>query len=277
MYKEARSLYEFNVATLRQYGDRYKVSWMSSQRAAGIAVEKKGKGMANDEKLSCKMRRAKNKIKEYALSNQWEFFCTLTLDKLKQDRYDLSAYIKKLSQMIRDIRKATGANIQYLLVPEQHKDGAWHMHGLLRGLLPGMVRAVPVGKRKRQPYNWIAYSEKFGFSDLERVESSEKVASYITKYVTKEMSSSIKEINAKSYYVSRGLEVSKVIKKGTVSTKYNPSYVKTCNEEALYSEMWLPNNTTLEEALTYLKDTSWTPICQEDGLLVEEGIPLEWI
>ena len=270
-------MYEHNVGTLKKYGDRYKVSWMSSQLAKGMSVERKGKGMANEEKLDCNVRRAKNRIKEYALSNQWDFFCTLTLDKLKQDRYDLGAYIKKLSHMIRNVRRDTGANIQYLLVPEKHRDGAWHMHGLLKGIPPEMLVEAPRGVRKRQVYNWVAYSEKFGFNDLEPVEDSCKVASYITKYVTKEMNSSIKEMNAKSYYASRGLEVSKVIKKGTVSAKYNPEYVKKCNDEPLYSEMWLPNNTTLEEALEYLQDTSWRCICQEDGLLVEESIPLEWI
>lgn len=272
--KEQRSKYVYNVATLRKYGNRYKVTWQKSQINKGVNIEKRERG-TNEEKLDCNLRRAKNKIREYALCNDWDYFCTLTLDKMKMDRYDIKKYIMKLGQMIRDIRKKTGANIQYLLIPEKHKDGAWHMHGLLKGIPKEMLVRSPVSNRKRVVYNWIDYADKFGFTDLEPVESIEKVSSYIMKYVTKDMSRSIKELNAKTYYNSRGLNTSENIETGTVSAKYNPQYTKTINDEPVYSEMWLPPNITYAEAKNYLEDNTWSELLQDSDLTCD--IPFEWI
>ena len=272
--KEKRSRYVYNVATLKQYGNRYKVTWNASELSKGVTVERRQRG-TNTDKLDNNIRRAKNKIKEYALCNEWDYFVTLTLDKTKQDRYDIKDYIKRLGKMINNLNSRTHANIEYVLIPEQHKDGAWHMHGLIRGIPREALVKAHKGNRKREVYNWTIYSEKFGFSDLEPVEDREKVASYITKYVTKEMTKSIKEMNAKSYYASKGLQTSKVIKKGTVSSKYEPQYIKEISDNVVYSEMWLPTNITLQQALTYLDDKSWSSICQ-DGELVED-VPLEWL
>ena len=38
------------------------------------------------------------------------------------------------SQKIRDWRKEYNSQIQVLLIPEHHKDGSWHIHGMLRGI-----------------------------------------------------------------------------------------------------------------------------------------------
>lgn len=273
--KEKRSMYVYNVATLKKYGSRYKVTWQRSQINKGMTIDKRERGTVAEDKMESSIRRSKNKIRDYALCNDWDYFCTLTLDKCKMDRYDIKTYIAKLGQMIRDIRKRTGADIQYLLIPEQHKDGAWHMHGLLKGIPENMLVKSLVSNRKRVVYNWTEYAEKFGFTDLEPVESIEKVSSYIMKYVTKDMSRSIKELNAKTYYSSRGLNEPQNIKIGTVSAKYNPQYTKSINEEPVYSEMWLPPNITYTEAISYLKDTTWTELIQ-DGVLMDD-IPLEWI
>ena len=88
----------------------------------------------NPEKLANNISRARSTIYELALCNEWQFFCTLTLDKEKYDRYDLKKFHKDLTQHIRDMNKKYKTKINFLLIPEQHKDGAWHMHGFLSGL-----------------------------------------------------------------------------------------------------------------------------------------------
>ena len=88
----------------------------------------------NDSKLSNSFSRARTRVFEYASCNEFEYFITLTIDKEKLDRYDLKEYIKKLGQFIRNYRRDYGCDIQYLLIPEKHIDGAWHMHGLIKGI-----------------------------------------------------------------------------------------------------------------------------------------------
>lgn len=46
---------------------------------------------------------------------------TQTLRPNGNDRFDLKLFQRSFSQMIRDLRKKTGAEIRYLIVPERHK------------------------------------------------------------------------------------------------------------------------------------------------------------
>jgi len=90
----------------------------------------------NETKLDSNFSRARSMVLQYALCNPWEYFFTGTLDREKFDRCDLDTFQTKLSQFIRDKRKTYSAKFQVLLVLEHHKDGAWHIHGLLPGPYP---------------------------------------------------------------------------------------------------------------------------------------------
>ena len=77
-----------------------------------------------DNKLDNNFSRARNMVLQYALCNSWDYFFTGTIDRAKFDRFNLDVYQSRLSQFMRDKRKKYQSQIQYLLVPEQHKDGA---------------------------------------------------------------------------------------------------------------------------------------------------------
>ena len=66
-------------------------------------------------------------------------------------------------------------------------------------------------------YNWNAYFNRFGFCDLEPIKNHEAVSKYITKYINKELASSVTELNAHTYYHSRGLKFAELKKKGTMN------------------------------------------------------------
>lgn len=183
----------------------------------------------NDEKLDNHISRAKNKIFEYAAANEFDYFLTLTLDKEKYDRHNLSKYIKDLGQMIRDFRKKHNVNIQYLLIPEPHLDGAWHMHGLIKGIPEEHLR-----RNKNGYLDWEEYSNKFGYCSIDIVRSQEAISKYITKYISKALRGDLKrEKEKKLYYVTRGLKVAQKVKEGTlngelnVTFDYENDYVKT--------------------------------------------------
>lgn len=77
---------------------------------------------------------AKARVNELALCNEFEYFCTFTQSDELRDRFDLKAFRKDFAMFVRNENRRREKKIKYLLVPERHKDGAWHMHGLLMGL-----------------------------------------------------------------------------------------------------------------------------------------------
>lgn len=174
--------------------------------------------------------RARSKIWEYAMCNDFEYFVTFTLNKNKMDRYDLEEFISKLGQFIRNYRRLKGVDLQYLLVPEPHQDGAWHMHGLIKGIIPDELVPFKLSDKVswkikemiragRTICNWSNYADRFGFVEVERIQNKEAISSYMTKYIKKNVGVSVTEKHKKAYYCSKGLKGSEVIKKGTLPTK----------------------------------------------------------
>lgn len=179
-----------------------------------------GKGKADNEcKLENNLIRSKNTVLELALCNDWDWFVTLTLDKKKYNRHDLKKYIKDLSQFVRDYRKKFNTDIKYLFVPEQHLNsinpediGAWHIHGLIKGIPETDIRKFIISDNVPQKlvegdyYNWLSYSKKFGWVSLGKVQDSIKVAFYIKKYITKSVAENNMELNVHNYYCSQKLK-----------------------------------------------------------------------
>lgn len=93
------------------------------------AREKGKKSEGTDMERS--MRRARAKLRRLALANDFQYFVTLTLDPAKIDRYDGAAVTKALGQWCDNMVRRHG--LRYILVPERHKDGAFHFHGFMAG------------------------------------------------------------------------------------------------------------------------------------------------
>ena len=142
--------------------------------------------------------RIKTKIKDYILSNDFNYFWTLTF---KDDRYDYDLAFQKMGKWLRRMRDKYG-KFDYIMIPELHKDGAIHFHGVTGGLNALIVDAG-VKHKGAKVYNCLEWEH--GFTTLTKIRSREKTASYVTKYVTKEMQNSIVEKGKKKYWLSRGL------------------------------------------------------------------------
>lgn len=61
-----------------------------------------------------------------------------------------------------------------------------------------------------------SYFNRFGFCDLEPIRNHEAVSKYVTKYINKELAISVTELNAHTYYHSRGLKFAEVKRKVTM-------------------------------------------------------------
>lgn len=173
-----------------------------------------------DKKLDSSVSRTRRVILEKALCNPWDYFCTFTISESKYDRKNLVLWRDSFTQWMRDQRKK-GFPIQYLIVPETHKDGSWHAHGLFSGLPESELisfkemdkqgyrspdgRRLPQKLRKSDYNNWPAYQEKFGFCSFGAIQNHVAAGFYITKYITKDNDRMVQDVGLHSYYASRGL------------------------------------------------------------------------
>lgn len=140
------------------------------------------------------LKRAKDKIFDISFINGdlWQYFITLTLDKSKIDRYDKKEINKKLKTWLNNMVKRYDFN--YIIIPEYHKDGAIHFHGLCSG---NNLKLTYVKTYKgRKVYNLDNWN--LGFSTAIVLDDNRTaVSAYITKYVTKDTT----KILGNVYYV----------------------------------------------------------------------------
>lgn len=217
--------YLHNVTTIKVYGDKkIKVCSLGSCRAAGVEDDSRvSLSHTNTVKLDNNVQRARSTLLEYALCNHWDYFVTLTFDRAKVDRYDLKACYKKLRNLINGLNRNYGCKICWLLIPEQHSDGAWHFHGFLSGVpdmclfdldddLPKYIKDKL--KRGEKVYKWQSYARKNGYTCCEPIRNAEAASRYVTKYITKDLARSVNKLGDHLYYCSQGLQKAAQTKKG---------------------------------------------------------------
>lgn len=211
-----------HYVTVRKYRDKYKIVVMPGYDPNDHGSSLKLGCSSYDEKLDCSVSRSRGKIYEYAYCNDWDWFVTMTLDPKKYDRYDLDTWHKDLTKWLNNYKRKIGNKIDFLLIPEKHNNGAWHIHGLLAGLPESVLSPFPEGTPLygSEYLNWQDYSKKFGYCSVGAVKSHEAVCGYVTKYATKDLSRLVSVVGAPMYYVSRGLNISEEYKKDFVYTGF---------------------------------------------------------
>lgn len=145
--------------------------------------------------------RTKTKIRDYCLSNDFTYFWTLTFGG--DNRHDDALCFSKLQKWLRWMKLKYG-KFNYIFIPERHKDGAIHFHGVTGGF-GGVIVDSGVKHKKAKVYNCSDWEH--GFSTLTRIRSKKKCATYITKYVTKDLDQEIVGKGKKKYWCSRGLRL----------------------------------------------------------------------
>lgn len=133
------------------------------------------------ESLRCSISRTKKRIKSIALSGQFNWFCTYTFSPDIVDRYDYYSVSKLFGKYLAFLRRKF-PNLQYLVVPEKHKDGAFHFHGLFSNL---DTQFAGYFVKSGETYHDVLY--KYGFTQCSKVRDPIRVANYISKYITKEL------------------------------------------------------------------------------------------
>lgn len=176
-------------------------------------VEKK-QIRSNEPDRARQLRRIRQRSRSIVYGSRWAWYVTLTVSSDLCDRYSLDDIynrvfrdcIYRYNQGVRSERR-----LLYFFVPEFHKDGAIHLHGLLKNVRRDTLR------RNEHGYLEIAdFRDKLGFMNIQSLSKSSrddynKTVSYILKYITK----SFERLpsGAHAYYCSKGLPRGEITKK----------------------------------------------------------------
>lgn len=190
--------------------------------------------------------RAIRNIREIGLSNDWDYFVTFTLDPEKLDRTDYAGACAKMTRYLRYLRKYQELDIEYLLIPELHRDGKnWHFHGLMRGIPSSLLVPHPLSWQREKGYKvWPEFSTRFGFTTLSPVNNTSAVVYYCLKYINKDIFAQRMNDGMRLYYVSRGISRPQEVSKFTLNaspellnvygfdvTQYSTGYVRSLPED----------------------------------------------
>lgn len=171
---------------------------ITSVKLKGVSDKSSAFKLSNNIKKSrSNLVRAKNKITDLALANDFTYFFTLTFNT-SFDRFNLDLLRNEWKKQLRIIRDLYNINLKYLIVPEQHKNGAWHFHGFMNNEIEKIFKINDYG------YNYIEELVKLGFHNFQKIQNKERISSYITKYVSKNLASGINGFKH-SYFCSIGL------------------------------------------------------------------------
>lgn len=149
-------------------------------------------------------RRARASMYDYCMANpDLDCFITLTLSpELVEDRYDYKGLQRRLDQWLDNMVRRHG--LRYVMVPEQHKDGAWHYHGLVNRAALKLVDSGHQTKDGKVIYhveNW-----KLGFTTAVIVDGPrERVCRYVGKYIEKSVGDGGGADRGRWYYHSHDL------------------------------------------------------------------------
>lgn len=161
---------------------------------------------AEQRSFAVSRTRSVNKIYDIARCNDWNYFFTLTFNPEKVDSFDYDLCTKKLSQWLKNMKKKS-PDMKYIVVPEKHKSGRYHFHGLFANCEElGFVDSGKRDKKNRVIYNVGSY--RLGFSTATCITDCDKASAYMCKYITKDLVDCTK--GKKRYWASRNVELPEV-------------------------------------------------------------------
>lgn len=180
-------------------------------------LEKRPKRNYPAEPREDNLKRAKEKIFDIVLLNDFKYFITGTFAEDEDlDRTDPKQIIKPLKKFLENQTMRRG--LQYVLTAERHKDSnGIHIHSLVNDVLPltysgrrlyckkawleqDILKHEPSFERFKKIYNIDNW--RFGWSTAIPCDYNKlKLARYVTKYITKEQ----RKIFGKYYWSSKNI------------------------------------------------------------------------
>lgn len=184
---------------IKVYNNDYFRIYSSSNKDKGLKRLLNFGNNSNSESAS--ISRTKKNIRELCLCNDFKFFCTWTVNSKLCDRFSLSATQDLMRKTLKAYHRKN-PDFKYIFITEKHKNGAFHFHGLIRGLLP-----QDIVTNKNFYLDVPFFSDRIGYFSCSPIRDYNKTCNYITKYITKDC---IKNEHNQIYFCSKGLKKASV-------------------------------------------------------------------
>ena len=207
VYSTRFFLYNYN-------NNNFRIVKIKSCRNSGFEEIKKKNSFIdfNSEEVQRQsLSRTKRNIRELALCNDFEYFATFTVNSEKCDRYSLNDVQDKLKKVLHKIKR-NNKYFAFLIITEKHKDGAFHFHGLIKGISDLYVN-------NNGYLSSMIFDNELGFNSFSKIKDYTKCCNYITKYITKDC---IKNSHNQIYISSRGLK--KATKEEFSNIDFTPTF-----------------------------------------------------
>lgn len=250
-------IYEYPCKTVSYrhvYIKRDRLSLQASENSK-LILDK----LEKQDKFQESISRARRTIRDIILCNRFDYFCTFTFNAEKVPRYDYRACKKYISQWFNNFKKRYAPDFKYIVIPEFHRDGAVHFHGMVAGIPPGELETPEwiykkrkgTGELERVPntpgyLDWPRWRKNAGWFNCSPVRDYERCAFYVTKYVTKDLQRLPK--GERLFMASLSLNRPELVyDENDIPVLFEPTfeneYVVTAFQDREFSSMFLDSDT----------------------------------
>ena len=180
---------------------------MDAEQAPYSVTDKGKRSEPSEDGVRRAASRARKQVFELCACNNLDLFFTLTLNKELIDRYDYKAAVRKFGQWADNQVRRRG--LKYVAVPELHKDGAVHFHGLCN---KEAVRLVDSGKKSKGQTVYNLPDWRLGFTTAISLYGERNAAAhYVAKYISKQHGTNGGTIGGRYFYHGGALAHAKCI------------------------------------------------------------------
>lgn len=181
---------------LYQYNDEnFRIVHLKSVKKSGFEPHNSILNKSTKEEVErVDLSRSRRMIRELALCNNFEYFATLTINSSSCDRFSLTECQERLRRKLKTL-KQYNKDFAYLFITEKHKNGAFHFHGLVKGINNFYTN--------KNGYLSNKTFDQLGFNSFSKIRDYTKTCNYILKYITKDC---VKNEKGTIYISSRGLK-----------------------------------------------------------------------
>ena len=233
-----QSVYTTRFFLYNYNNNNFRIVKVKSCRNSGFEEIKKKNNFIDfnsEEVQKSSLSRTKRNIRELALCNDFEYFATFTVNSEKCDRYSLNEVQDKLKKVLHKIKR-NNKDFAFLIITEKHKDGAFHFHGLVKGINDLFVNDNGYLSSK-------IFNNELGFNSFSKIKDYTKCCNYILKYITKDC---IKNSHNQIYISSRGL------KKATREEFTNIDFIPTFTNDFVEIRDFTVDSLSKEELLYFM-------------------------
>ena len=201
----------------------------SKEKHLILDQDKKDNGI-DKEHLKQSISRSKRNIRRLCLSNEFQYFCTWTINSNFADRFSVQQAQEKMRELLKEYQRRSMAykkslknerdrsryeTFKYIYVIEKHKNGALHFHGMVKNMLPGDLELFDRNNFDKLPYYILDsidknkklyysnfFNDKLGYCTFSKINNYNACCNYMIKYISKDP---VRNENDQIYFCSRDL------------------------------------------------------------------------